>query len=460
MTSAPQTPRWIIAATAGLLVATFAIDLLLPSGVAVSVCYVAAVLLGLWSPRSRHAIITAGVATVLTTIAIAIEPGGGVGTVAALNHLFALVGIWTAALVTWWHRQVRDLADVSRRSLADYKTALDQASIVAITDRRGIIRYVNDKFCEISRYPREELIGQDHRILNSRYHPKAFFQELWGTIGRGRVWRGEIRNRAKDGSIYWVDTVIVPFLNEAGQPVQYVAIRTDITQRKVAQAALFEQESLARLGSMAAVVAHEVKNPLAGIAGALRIIGRRLPAGGDEQAVIDEMLGRIGALDAMVNEMLQFARPRTPRLAPVELTAIARETAALIASDDALAGVSIDVDGDGGTLAGDPDMLRQALTNVILNAAQAAGPSGHVRVRVTIGPSESVVVVTDDGPGIAPDVGDRVFEPFVTTRSRGTGLGLPLARRHVEAHGGTLAIVPSPTGACVEMRLPQRRVQG
>lgn len=341
------------------------------------------------------------------------------------------------------------------RELSDLKYALDQSAIVAMTDVTGRITYVNDKFCEISKYSREELLGQDHRIINSGYHPKEFMRDLWRTIASGKVWRGEIRNRAKDGSIYWVDTTIVPFLDDRGKPYQYIAIRYEITARKLAEARLREQDALVRLGEMAAVVAHEVKNPLAGLRGGLQVLLRRQPEDTPERRVLGEMISRIDALNRMVQDLLLFARPREPRFAPVPLTALVRDAAALVTSDPELRQVPISVDGPEMLITGDADLLKPVFVNLLLNAAQASQHRGGVRARVDQNGRSCRVTIEDEGPGIPAHVRHQIFEPFFTTKHRGTGLGLPIARRAVELHGGRLAVDSPPgRGAIVTVDLP------
>ena len=350
---------------------------------------------------------------------------------------------------------------VSLKELEDFRYALDQTVIVAVTDVTGRIGYVNDKFCEISGYSREELIGQDHRLINSGYHPKTFIRDLWRTIASGEVWRGELRNKAKDGGYYWVDTTIVPFLDGRGKPYQYVALRYDITARKQAEQRLVDQASLARLGEMAAVVAHEVRNPLAGLRGALQILGQRL-GGGPEHAVIGEMIKRLDALNERVTDLLRYAKPRTPQLTRVPLAALVAATAGTLRRDPAMAGVEVVIGGADVAARGDVEMLREALLNLLMNAGQAI--DGHGVIRVTIeGGAEAVVRVSDRGPGIPADLQDKIFEPFFTTKRAGTGLGLSIVRRLVELQYGSVSIESRPgEGTTVLVKLPieasQRRV--
>lgn len=130
--------------------------------------------------------------------------------------------------------------------MTDLRPALDQDAIVAVADAQGVILFVNDRFCALSKYSREELVGENFRILNSGYHAPDLFREMWATISNGGVWRGELRNRAKDGTFFWIDSTIAPFRDDDGQPRQYIAIQIDITGRKLAENRLHESETRTR----------------------------------------------------------------------------------------------------------------------------------------------------------------------------------------------------------------------
>ena len=341
--------------------------------------------------------------------------------------------------------------------LADLKRALDHAAIVATTDVTGRITYVNDKFCEISGYSRDELIGQDHRIINSGFHAKEFIRDLWVSIANGRVWHGEIRNKAKNGHFYWVDTTIVPFLDAHGKPYQYIAIRADITARKAAEQRLVEQASLARLGQMAAVVAHEVKNPLAGIKGAMQVLMSRRPPGDMEGVVMRDIVARIDSLNELIQDLMMFARPRPPRLADVNLRQLIDEAIVMLRRDPAGSSLEVDIEGEAGEIRADADLIRATVLNLLLNAAQAMNGQGRVHVTTAMRDGTWSMEVRDEGPGIPPDLREQVLEPFFTTKARGGGLGLPIARRVAELHGGTLALAcPASGGTSVIITAPSK----
>ena len=435
----------------------FLIDLATPVGHGIAALYALPLLVGTFNEPPRFQLVAAAAASALTLAGAAWAPSGLAFAYVVTNRAIALVLIWATAIVlarfraTWIDLQTRT------KDLADVNFAIDHSAIVATTDTRGRITYVNDKFCEISRYTREELIGQDHRILNSGHHPKEFIRDLWVTIANGRIWRGELRNRAKDGSPYWVDTTIVPFLDHRGKPYQYMALRYEITARKTSEERLREQEALARLGQMAAVVAHEVKNPIAGIRGALQVIASRMPAESRDKPIVGDIIARLDALNGIVHDLLVFARPRQLRSEATDLDRLIRNTLHLLHRDPTFANLHVDFPQSDAVAPADAEQLQLVFTNVLMNAAQAMGGSGDIQVGIERRQQRFVISIADHGPGMPHEVREKIFEPFFTTKHRGTGLGLPIARRIVEAHGGTIDIdTPDPGGTTVLISLPAK----
>ena len=439
-----RTLAWVLL---GLI---FWLDTMTPLGVCDPVLYVTAVLLFIPAGRWWEPLLVGAAATVLTVIALFVAHADDSWTLAGWNRPLALAAVWiTAALVAQhrvtldrWQLQVeeeRRVREQSRVRLEEIRSALDQAAIVATTDQRGIITYANDKFCEISKYSREELLGQDHRIINSGYHPKEFIRTLWRTIAQGNVWRGEFRNRAKDGSIYWVDTTIVPFLTEAGKPRQYLAIRSDITQRKTAEAQLADQAALAQLGQLAAVVAHEVRNPLAGVRGTLQVLRGRLAPEHDDRRIMDAMIERLDGLNDKVTDMLRFARPRSPELAAVAVHGIIEDVVHSARASAGAACPSIAVTANSATVMADAEMLRAVLLNLLLNACQAS-QAAPVEITVAQDGDECRIEIADRGPGIPTAQLDQVFEAFYTTKHSGTGLGLAIVKRLTELQNGRVEL--------------------
>lgn len=448
-------PVQLTALTLALLSITFVADVWLPAEVPVGPVYGALLLLMLWERRPNRVFLVAGVATALILTELVVSEPGPINGIRLVNAIAGISGLWLIAfgIQRYGHRSAE--RQRALRDAEDLRYALDQSAILATTNVKGDIVFVNDTFCEISKYPREELLDHNHRVLNSGLHPPEFFKEMWRTIANGGVWRGELRNRAKDGSLYWVDTTIVPFLDGHGKPYQYVSIRYDITERKLSEARLREQASLAQLGRMAAVVAHEVRNPLAGIRGALQVIGQRMPTEAPERGIVTEIVNRVDTLNDIVEDLLLFARPRPPVIRMVTFRELAAKIRTQCDNDPAFAHIVTTIDATEVSVHVDPEMFTLVLLNLVNNACQAM--KGHGRIDITVHEVDGFydVRVADTGPGMPADVQARLFEPFFTTKARGTGLGLATARRIIESHGGRLTLTcPEGGGTVATIHLP------
>jgi signal transduction histidine kinase len=238
-------------------------------------------------------------------------------------------------------------------------------------------------------------------------------------------------------------------------PYQYIAIRADITARKAAEQQLAQQAALARLGQMAAVVAHEVKNPLAGIKGAMQVLISRRPIGDTEALVMGDIVARIDALNDLIQDLMMFARPRPPRLSTINLRHVVDEAIVMLRRDPIGSSLDVQIEGDTGDITVDSDLIRATVLNLLLNSAQAMNGRGRVRVRTALRNEMWTIEVSDNGPGVPMDLREQILEPFFTTKARGGGLGLPTAKRVAELHGGTLGLTfPASGGTSVTITAP------
>jgi PAS domain S-box-containing protein len=342
------------------------------------------------------------------------------------------------------------------------RAALDEHSLLSVANRSGKIIDVNTGFCRISGYSRDELLGRDHRILNSGIHSKQFWVDVWRTISSGRAWRGEVCNRRKDGSNYWVDSTIVPYLGNDGRVEKYVSIRFDITQQKAIEADLVKAQIEAQAANRSksefiANMSHEIRTPMTAILGfadLLAIEGDRSKAPRQRLEYIDTIRRNGEHLLAIINDILDLSKIEAGKLkvetVSVQPSQIVHEVLGLMdvkAQAKGLKLVSQFCTDVPQRIQTDPVRLRQILVNLLGNAIKFT-ELGEVRLRVYFEPANERLHfdVEDTGIGLTQEHMDRLFEAFeqadssTSRRFGGTGLGLRISRRLAQMLGGTIEV--------------------
>lgn len=390
--------------------------------------------------------------------------------------------------------------------------ALNKTAIVSETDADGNIVFVNDKFVEISRYSREELTGQNHRLLKSGYHSAAFYKNLWKTISRGKIWRGEVKNMAKDGSMYWMDTSIAPIMGGRGKPIKYISVRFNISEQKDAESELSRyrhdletlvsertdalakanaslsqeiavrkqlEESLRaraealsegdeRKNKFLALLSHELRNPLAPIISSIeaaKLHGIKDPEISEAFATIERQTKHLGFL---MRDLLDVARINTGKIVLrreiVDLRTILDHSLETSRPFIKRFGHTLDVTYPAESLRihADPMRLEQIIVNVLNNSAKYTEPGGHISLTAAREGNDAVISIRDSGIGITTEMLPRLFTEFMqedqprVRQKGGLGLGLMIVKTLMEMHGGTVTAMSEGAGKGSEfiLRIP------
>jgi two-component system sensor kinase FixL len=328
---------------------------------------------------------------------------------------------------------------------------------IVVIDAQGRIEVFNPAAERLFGYAEAEVIGRNVSMLmpapyrdeHDGYLKRYLDEGDARVIGIGR----EVQGLTRDGAVFPLHLSVGEMLVEGQR--KFTGILHDLSARKRIEQQLSEQQSLAKIGEMAAVLAQEIRNPLAGIRGAMQVMATRYEPGSKEGLVTKEIIARVDTLSELMQDLLLYARPPKPRPAIVDLERLILTIVDLLSRDPDVNGLQVKVEGSAPLVRADPELLKIVFQNLVINGAHAMAGRGELRVQLSADSELSSVAFADRGPGIPADIRDKIFTPFFTTKVRGTGLGLPTAKRLVESQGGTIAVdCPPEGGTTVTVHLP------
>ncbi|WP_374163964.1 ATP-binding protein [Arcticibacter sp. MXS-1] len=355
----------------------------------------------------------------------------------------------------------------TRSALKAFQYAVNSAAIVTITDKRGIITYANEAFCEVSRYHIDELVGNTHKIINSSYHPKSFFQSMWRIISSGKVWRGEIKNKAKDGSFFWVDTTISPIYNTLGKITHHLCLRSLITERKALE---IDHEKLLLelthkyndLMQFNYTVSHNLRGPIGNIKGLIQLV----KSGQIDTAELVEMVGKLAeSMDQVISDLTRLlsvhntGSEHKEEISLNHLLSVVRNSLS-VQIQQARAEIKIALAEEATVIYSVKAYIQSVLYNLISNALKYRKDNVPPVIRVDTKRVERslVLVMSDNGTGMDLEaVGDKLFGLYkrFDQSKDGRGIGLYLVKSHVETLGGTISVDSKPgEGTSFTITLP------
>ena len=348
-------------------------------------------------------------------------------------------------------------------------SAINNHSMIEVTDVEGNIIFANKKFCDVSQYSEQELIGQNHRIIKSGLHQKEFYKDLWSTITSGKTWHGEFKNKAKDGSYFWNKTTIMPRFDNKKTIRGYISIGTDITTQKELSEKLkqieddlveqnkkleekiqrksneiIKKEKLSMLGTMASRLAHDLKNPLTVVKAYSDILSRQLEdkMNYEMKMKVSKLKNSIADMSNIIEDVLDFSR--TVEL-DLQKNSIFKILMTALENVDKPKQVNVNINySDIGVIC-DSKKIEAVFSNLLSNSIQALEEIGEINVRITEDANYVLITVEDTGPGILEEDMPRIFEPLFTTKQKGTGLGLSICKNIINLHGGDIIVKNTPT---------------